>query len=100
MRPDGGDEGRRDARVRLLPRGADEERARDRDAETDVVFDFTGLHRPDVRDLGLILTARLQSAPEDRVWVRALPYQTWSLLRALGVDHMFRIYPHAAERMD
>ena len=28
-----------------------------------VVFDFTGLERPDVGDLSLILTARLQSAP-------------------------------------
>jgi len=100
MRPNGGDPGQRDLHERLLQQESDGERVKEDGRETDVVFDFTGLHRPDVRDLGLILTARLQSAPGDRVWVRALPYQTWSILRALGVDHLFRVYPHVKGRMD
>ena len=58
-----------------------------------VVFDFTGLEQPDVCDLSLILTARLQSAPTDSVWVRSLPWQTARILRILRLDHLFREYP-------
>jgi hypothetical protein len=64
--------------------------------ESGVVFDFTGLHRPGLCDLALILTARLQSAP-GRVWVRALPDSTWSVLRALGLDHLFLMLPGPGE---
>ena len=41
-----------------------------------LVFDFTGLERPDVVNLSLILTARLSTSPGESVWVRALPWQT------------------------
>lgn len=58
-----------------------------------VVFDFTGLDRPNVADLSLILTARLQSAPGDSVWVRSLPHQTARILEILRLDHLFRHYP-------
>ncbi len=61
-----------------------------------VVFDFTGLHQPGLCDLALILTARLQSPP-GRVWVRALPDTTWSVLRALGLDHLFHVLPGPGE---
>ena len=64
-----------------------------------VVFDFTGLDQPDVGDLALILTARLQSAPTDHVWVRSLPWQTARVLRALRLDHLFRLYPKGSERL-
>ena len=59
----------------------------------DLVFDFTDVHHPGFTDLSLILTARLQARPEDRVWVRALPRHTWLILRGLGLDHLFRHYP-------
>jgi len=65
-----------------------------------VVFDFTGLEQPDVCDLSLILTARLRSAPTDSVWVRELPWQTARILRILGLDHLFRQYPTAADEMN
>ena len=65
-----------------------------------VVFDFTGLDRPDVGDLSLILTARLQSAPTDYVWVRSLPYETARILRALHLDHLFRLYPKGSEDLN
>jgi hypothetical protein len=58
-----------------------------------VVFDFTGLDRPNVGDLSLILTARLQSGPTGNVWVRALPWQTERILKILRLDHLFRTYP-------
>jgi hypothetical protein len=64
-----------------------------------VVFDFTGLERPDVGDLSLILTARLQSAPSDHVWVRSLPRETARILQALRLDHLFRLYPNDSERL-
>lgn len=64
--------------------------------ESGVVFDFTGLQRPGLCDLALILTARLQSAP-GRVWVTALPDATWSVLRALGLDHLFLVLPGPGE---
>jgi len=65
-----------------------------------VVFDFTGLEQPDVCDLSLILTARLQSAPADSVWVRALPWQTARILRILRLDHLFRQYPAASDALN
>jgi hypothetical protein len=64
-----------------------------------VVFDFTGLDQPDLGDLSLILTARLQSAPSDYVWVRSLPWQTARVLRALRLDHLFRTYPKDSEAL-
>jgi len=81
------DERRRDAGLALVVRTEAAE------AETDIVFDFTGLHRPALTDLALILTARLNSEPENRVWVRALPRSTWNVLQALGLDHLFLVYP-------
>lgn len=65
-------------------------------ARDGVVFDFTGLHQPGLCDLALILTARLQSPP-GRVWVRALPDATWSVLRSLGLDHLFHVLPGPGE---
>ena len=61
--------------------------------EGHLVFDFTGLHRPDVQDLALILTARLRARPGDSVWVRSLPRHTAHVLAALGLAHLFRAYP-------
>jgi hypothetical protein len=81
------DERRQDAGLELVVRPDAQE------AETDIVFDFTGLHRPALTDLALILTARLHSEPESRVWVRALPKGTWNVLQALGLDHLFLVYP-------
>ncbi len=69
----------------------------DESAAHHVVFDFTGLDQPDVCDLSLILTARLQSAPSDSVWVRSLPWQTARILRILRLDHLFRRYPNSAD---
>lgn len=65
-----------------------------------VVFDFTGLERPDVGDLSLILTARLQSGPTESVWVRSLPEQTERLLRILRLDHLFRTYPEGSDELN
>jgi anti-anti-sigma regulatory factor len=81
------------------PRRELELRAEDRPAGH-VVFDFTGLDQPDVCDLSLILTARLQSAPADSVWVRSLPSQTARILRILHLDHLFRTYPAASDELN
>lgn len=70
-----------------------------RAAREHLVFDFTGLARPDVADLALILTARLRSGPRGQVWVRSLPPETARVLRALRLDHLFRLYPDGSERM-
>ncbi len=64
-----------------------------------VVFDFTGLDRPNVGDLSLILTARMQSAPTDSVWVRSLPWQTERILKVLRLDHLFRTYPTGSDEL-
>lgn len=61
--------------------------------EGHVVFDFTGLEQANVGDLSLILTARLQSAPTESVWVRSLPWRTAQVLKFLRLDHLFRHYP-------
>ena len=72
----------------------------DRPQAGHVVFDFTGLERPDVGDLSLILTARLQSGPADNVWVRSLPPQTERILRVLKLDHLFRTYPKGSDELN
>ena len=65
-----------------------------------VVFDFTGLQQVNIEDLSLILTARLQSAPTDTVWVRSLPWRTAEVLKILRLDHLFQAYPEADEQMN
>ena len=45
--------------------------------ESHVVFDFTGLERPDV-----------------------LPWQTARILEVLRLDHLFRAYPEPADEMN
>ena len=67
------------------------------EANDHVVFDFTGLHRPDVADLALILTARLQAPLHENVWVRAIHPNTARVLAELGLDHLFRSYPDPAQ---
>ena len=66
------------------------------DAATEVpglVFDFSG-RSPDIRDLTLLLTARMLAERDDRpVWVKALPHRTWEVLQALGLAHLFRLFP-------
>jgi len=70
------------------------ERAVEQDeAQNHVVFDFTGLDKPSVGDLALILTARLNSGPADNVWVRSLPWRTARIFEVLRLDHLFRRYP-------
>jgi hypothetical protein len=78
----------------------EDKKGRDGAGENHVVFDFTGLERPTVGDLSLILTARLQSGPEDNVWVRALPWQTERILKVLKLDHLFRTYPTETEDLN
>ena len=68
--------------------------------ESHVVFDFTGLRQTRVGDLSLILTARLKTAPEDNVWVRSIPPRTALVLRALGLDHLFRMYPEDEDELN
>ena len=62
-------------------------------APDNVVFDFTRLRKPDVADLALVLTARLKTPLHKSVWVRAIDPTTARVLRALGLDHLFRVYP-------
>ena len=70
-----------------------ETRAEERQEEGHVVFDFTGLQQANVAELALILTARLGTAPTDKVWVRSLPWRTAEVLRILKLDHLFHSYP-------
>lgn len=101
MGPHGRDDGKKTHRLRLQEGVEASERAASGDGhDGDLVFDFTGLHRPDLCDLSLILTARLSASPEDRVWVRALPRQTWHVLHVLGLDHLFRAYPGPSDSLN
>lgn len=86
MRTDDKNNGRR-LEARLVTRASEQTE------ECHVVFDFTGLEQANVGDLSLILTARLQSAPTDSVWVRSLPWRTAQVLKYLHLDHLFRHYP-------
>lgn len=93
MEPNGRDDGR-DRRLRLDPGSVAPAAVTGATPDaTDVVFDFSGLDRARLTDLALILTARLRTPPSERVWARALPLDMWHVLRALGLDHLFRVYP-------
>lgn len=85
----------KDERRRLRERL--QERSEEPQEANHVVFDFTGLERPKVADLALILTARLGTAPGDSVWVRSLPWQTARILEVLRLDHLFRRYPECED---
>jgi len=91
MEPNGKGAARADLRFGLLTEASPS--TIQKGPEPGVVFDFTGLRQPGLCDLALILTARLQSAPDQRVWVKALPDTTWSVLQALGLDHLFHVLP-------
>lgn len=99
MEPHGRDDGR-DRRLGLDAGSVVPAEVREHRRQADLVFDFSGLHSPDLTDLAMVLTARLSAGPGDRVWVRALPLRTWRLLRALGLDHLFRIYPILEEELN
>ncbi len=92
MRPNEKDRKARGPQLETVS-GRDGQRQDVPEAERHVVFDFTGLDRPGVSELALILTARLQTPAHGAVWVRALPWKTARVLRALGLDHLFRHYP-------
>lgn len=77
----------------LQLRQHDETQAEGHRDEGHVVFDFTGLQQANVGDLSLILTARLGTAPSDKVWVRSIPGRTAEVLRILKLDHLFLTYP-------
>ena len=64
-----------------------------RDENEHLVFDFTDAQATGFADLALILTARLHTPPGESVWVRGIPPRTAMILRALGLDHLFRVYP-------
>ena len=62
-----------------------------------VVFDFTGREVPAVRDLGLLVTARMLAEQDERpVWIRALPHRSWKVLEGMGLAHLFRLFPASA----
>lgn len=91
MKPN--DEGRRETRLALAPGSEAME-------ETHVVFDFSETQGVGLSDLALVLTARLQAGPAGTVWVRRIPYETWQILRALGLDHLFHVYPGPGEELN
>ena len=99
MGPHGRDDDRKIRRLRLQEgveaRVSEEQRAT---GHQELVFDFTGLQRPDLCDLSFILTAWLTAGRGDRVWVRALPIHTWRVLHALGLDHLFQPFPAPEEQ--
>lgn len=80
MRPDGRDATKGDAT-----------RGRDR------VFDFSGRPRLGLAELALVVTARLQAGPGGTVRVKEIPYETWAVLRALGLDHLFLVVPEPGD---
>ncbi len=94
MDADRRDERRQQARLELLPRVESQGPTGRTDArETSVVFDFTGKPWLDFADLALVLTARLRTGSECRVWVKEIPWETWSVLQSMGLDHLFLVVP-------
>lgn len=89
---------RNDDKKRLALRVAEEETLEH--PSEHVVFDFSGTEHANVEDISLILTARLQSAPTDSVWVRSISWRTAQILRHLRLEHLFRQYPEDDGQMN
>lgn len=64
----------------------------------DLIFAFSGGEKLDLHGLSLLLTAR-QMAHEDHrsVWVSGLSHRSWMLLKALGLEGMFKPFPPSGE---
>ncbi|RMH14936.1 MAG: hypothetical protein D6701_10695 [Gemmatimonadetes bacterium] len=90
---------RRERRSTLVPVAAGHTGAAGPGA--DVVLDFAGVGAPDLAGLTLILTAR-QLACEDRrrVWLKDIPFRTWQALRSLGLEGLFKYFPHVDGPLD
>ena len=65
-----------------------------------VVFDLSGTAKANVEDIALILTARLQSAPTNQVWVHSIPSRTALILKSLRLEHLFRLVPENAGELN
>ena len=68
-------------------------------AREDVVIDFDGKQIADLMGLSMILTAR--QIVNDRsavVWLKDVPLRTWALLRALGMEQLFALFPESTEQ--
>lgn len=62
----------------------------------DLIFAFTGGERLDLYGLSLLLTARQVAFEDDRtVWVAGLSQRSWMLLKALGLEGLFKAFPPA-----
>lgn len=82
---------RNDERTQLELHVVSEEARNDNDEH--VVFDLSGTGNANIEDIALILTARLQSAPADHVWVHSIPSRTAQILSFLRLEHLFRLVP-------
>jgi len=68
-------------------------------AREDIVFDFDGRQIADLTGLSMILTAQqIASKRSAVVWLKDAPMRTWAMLRALGVDHLFAIFPEPSSQ--
>jgi hypothetical protein len=65
-----------------------------------VVFDLSGTEKANVEDIAMILTARLQSAPTNQVWVHSIPSRTAHILKSLRLEHLFRLVPDNAGELN
>jgi len=66
--------------------------------QTDLIFAFSGGERLDLYGLSLLLTARQLAHEDDRsVWVAGLSRHSWMLLKALGLEDMFKAFPPAGQ---
>ena len=64
----------------------------------DLIFAFSGGEKLDLHGLSLLLTARQMAHENDRsVWVSGLSRRSWMLLKALGLEGMFKAFPPSGE---
>ena len=65
---------------------------------TDLIFAFSGGEKLDLHGLSLLLTARQMAHEDDRsVWVSGLSQRSWMLLKALGLEGMFKPFPGSGD---
>lgn len=65
----------------------------------DLIFAFSGGEKLDLYGLSLLLTARQMAHENDRsVWVSGLSRRSWMLLKALGLEGMFKAFPIGGEQ--
>ena len=69
--------------------------------ESDIVIDFAGQQIFDLSGLTMLLTAQqIADSEKKQIWLMDLPERTWILLKALGLNDLFKFLPSLRDQLN